>query len=111
MPLKISSTASEIIYSNMSDQSVGVYKALCQEIEVKNYLPAITQDVPGELDDWTTDDEEVWHSRSTISMPEVNFVSIAPTIVGTRPQQVLRLPAALREPLRGVLYLQYLLRT
>ncbi|OQU97138.1 hypothetical protein CLAIMM_03122 [Cladophialophora immunda] len=42
----------------MSDQSVGVYKALCREIEVKKSIIAITQDGPGELDGWTTNEEE-----------------------------------------------------
>ncbi|KIW22055.1 LOW QUALITY PROTEIN: uncharacterized protein PV07_12547 [Cladophialophora immunda] len=46
----------------MSDQSIGAYKALCREIEVKKSIKAVAQDESGGLDKWATSDDEVWQS-------------------------------------------------
>ena len=50
----------------MSDQSVGVYKALCREIEVKKSVIAVTQDGSGELEGWAPSDDEVRQAPSVI---------------------------------------------
>jgi len=46
----------------MSDQSIGVYKILCREIEVKKSIIAVAQDESGGLDEGATSDDEVRQS-------------------------------------------------
>lgn len=68
----------------MSDQSIGVYKVLCREIEVKKSVIATVQDGSGELDECATSDNEVRQAPSIISKLEADYVSVAPTVVRTR---------------------------
>lgn len=51
----------------MSDQSIGAYKILCREIEVKKSIIAVAQDESGGLDEGATSDDE----RPRSSEPEL----------------------------------------
>ena len=44
---------------NMSDQTVGVYKALCREVEVKKPIRAAARHASAELREWEISDSEV----------------------------------------------------
>jgi hypothetical protein len=52
----------KLFTKNMSDQSIGVYKILCREIEVKKSIIAVAQDESGGLDEGATSDDEVRQS-------------------------------------------------
>lgn len=46
----------------MSDQSIGAYKILCREIEVKKSIIVVAQDESGGLKEGATSDDEVRQS-------------------------------------------------
>ena len=52
---------------NMSDQTVGVYKALCREVEIKRSVNAVARDTSTELGELESQSDEVT-VRTLISM-------------------------------------------
>jgi hypothetical protein len=44
---------------NMSDQTVGVYKALCREVEVTKSIKAVERDALAELGEWEPSEDEM----------------------------------------------------
>lgn len=44
---------------NMSNQTVGVYKALCREVKVKKSIKAVARDSLAELGAWETSEDEM----------------------------------------------------
>lgn len=43
----------------MSNQTVGVYKALCREVKVKKSIKAVARDSLAELGAWETSEDEM----------------------------------------------------